>query len=203
MSARVAILISGGGSNMVSLASAMMKQTFASPVLVLSNVPNAGGLQKAKDLGLETALVDHTQFGGDRRAFERAVHNQLEAVTPDVICLAGFMRILSAEFVAPWEGKMLNIHPSILPKYKGLHTHQRALDAGDSEHGCSVHEVTAALDDGPILGRALIDVLPTDTSDSLAKRLLPFEHRLYPNVLMRFVAGQKETVIHDGRKCSR
>ncbi len=191
---RVAILISGGGSNMVALATSMTGDHPARPVLVLSNDPAAGGLDKARDLGIATGAVDHREFGKDRSAFEAVLHAELEESRPDVICLAGFMRILTPEFTARYEGRMLNIHPSLLPKYKGLHTHQRALDAGDVEHGCTVHEVTAALDDGPILGQARIDVRAGDTPETLAQRLLPLEHQLYPAVLRRFVGGDRTPV---------
>lgn len=195
MTSRVAILISGGGSNMVTLAQSMTGDHPARPVLVLSNDPDAGGLAKARALGIETAVVDHRDFPKDRPGFEAAINEVLAKAAPDFICLAGFMRILTAGFTAGWEGRMLNIHPSLLPKYKGLHTHQRALDAGDAEHGCTVHEVTAELDDGPILGQARIKVLPNDTAASLAARLLPLEHQLYPAVLRRFVAGDRTPVM--------
>jgi phosphoribosylglycinamide formyltransferase-1 len=188
---RVAILISGGGSNMVALANSMVGDHPARPVLVLSNNPDAGGLAKARDLGIATAVVDHREFVNDRNAFEDVLHTTLERFTPDIICLAGFMRILTSGFTARYSGRMLNIHPSLLPKYKGLHTHARALQAGDVEHGCSVHEVTAALDDGPILGQARLTIGPDDTTDTLAARLLPLEHRLYPVVLRRYAAGER------------
>jgi phosphoribosylglycinamide formyltransferase-1 len=195
---RVAILISGGGSNMVSLVNDMTGDHPARPVLVLSNDPHAGGLEKARALGVPTVAVDHKPFGKDRAAFDAAVHEALIAAQPDIICLAGFMRILTPEFTREWEGRMLNIHPSLLPKYKGLHTHQRALDAGDVEHGCSVHEVTAELDGGPILGQAKITVHADDTSDSLATRLLPFEHQLYPQVLRRYAADDRTPLLITG-----
>lgn len=186
---RVAILISGGGSNMVALVRAMQSGTVAAdPALVLSNDPDAGGLTKAAELGVPTAVVDHRAYP-DRPAFEDALHAELTAAGADVICLAGFMRILTPGFVARWEGRMLNIHPSLLPKYKGLHTHQRALDAGDTEAGCTVHLVTAALDDGPILGKARVPVLPDDTAETLAARVLVQEHQLYPAALARFLDG--------------
>ena len=188
---RVAILISGGGSNMVALARSMEGDHPAKPVLVLSNVPGAGGLEKAEAMGIPTAVVDHKPHGKDRTAFEAELQAALVAANPDLICLAGFMRVLTPEFVANWEGRMLNIHPSLLPKYKGLHTHARALEAGDTEHGCTVHEVTANLDDGPILGQARLAVEPGDTPETLAARLLPLEHQLYPAVLRRFVEGER------------
>jgi len=194
MSKRVAILISGGGSNMVALAESMVGDHPARPVVVISNDPNAGGLAKARDLGIATAVVDHREYANDRNAFEEVLHATLEDYKPDIVCLAGFMRILTEGFTARYEGRMLNIHPSLLPKYKGLHTHARALEAGDAEHGCSVHEVTAALDDGPVLGQARIAVEEGDTPDSLARRLLPLEHKLYPAVLRRFAMKDKTPV---------
>ncbi|MGR3501040.1 phosphoribosylglycinamide formyltransferase [Pseudaestuariivita sp.] len=190
MTKRVAILISGGGSNMVALADSMTGDHPARACLVLSNVEGAGGLAKAEALGIPTACVPHAPFAGDRAAFEAALHAQLMKAQPDILCLAGFMRVLTEGFVARWEGRMLNIHPSLLPKYKGLNTHQRALDAGDAEHGCSVHMVTPALDDGPILGQARVAVAPCDTAETLAAKVLVQEHRLYPAVLRRFAEGQ-------------
>jgi len=188
MTKRVAILISGGGSNMVRLVEAMQSGLIdATPVLVLSNIPDAGGLEKAHALGVPTAVVDHRPFKGDREKFDAAVNDALQQAAPDVVCLAGFMRILTPAFIARWEGRMLNIHPSLLPKYRGLHTHQRALDAGDRMAGCSVHLVTAELDAGPILGQTEVAVRPGDTADSLAARVLVEEHRLYPQVLADFV----------------
>lgn len=188
---RVAILISGGGSNMLALANSMTGDHAARPVLVMSNDPDAGGLAKARAMGIATAAVDHRGFRKDRSAFEAVLHATLEGYQPDIICLAGFMRILTGGFIAHYEGRMLNIHPSLLPKYKGLHTHARALENGDVEHGCSVHEVTAALDDGPILGQARLQVHADDTPDSLAARVLPLEHALYPSVLRRYAAGDR------------
>ena len=192
MSPRVAILISGGGSNMVRLVEDMQAQGYAAPVLVLANDPTAGGIDKAARLGVPTAIIDHRPFGRDRAAFEAELIQPLLAARPDVVCLAGFMRVLTPEFVQRFAGRMLNIHPSLLPKYPGLHTHQRALDAGDPEAGCTVHEVTPVLDDGPILGQARVSVQPGDTADTLAARVLLQEHRLYPAVLQRFVAGNRE-----------
>lgn len=190
---RVAILISGSGSNMVALAESMTGDHPGRPVLVLSNVPGAGGLAKAKALGIPTALVDHRRFDG-RVAFEAALTEALEPVRPDVICLAGFMRILTGGFTGRWAGKLLNIHPSLLPKYPGLDTHARAIAAGDAEAGASVHEVTEALDGGPILGQARVPVLPGDTPETLAARVLVEEHKLYPAVLRRFVTGDRTRV---------
>ena len=194
MSKRVAILISGGGSNMVTLIKSMTGDHPARPCLVLANDPAAGGLDKAKALGVPTAVVDHRPFGRDRAGFEAELSRVLDAHAPDILCLAGFMRVLTPDFVTRWQGRMLNIHPSLLPKYPGLHTHARALDAGDAEAGCSVHEVTAELDGGPILGQAQVQILPGDTPDILAARVLVQEHRLYPMVLRRFADGERGRV---------
>ncbi len=195
MTKRVAILISGGGSNMVALVDSMTGDHPARPVLVLANDPHAGGLAKARERGIPTHAIDHKPFGKDRAGFEEALQKALETAEPDIICLAGFMRILTPAFTAKWEGRMLNIHPSLLPKYKGLHTHARALEAGDTAHGCTVHEVTAALDDGPILGQARISISAGDTAETLAARLLPLEHALYPAVLRRFAQGDRTPVM--------
>lgn len=195
MKKRVAILISGGGSNMVSLIESMGPDHPAEPVLVLSNNPCAEGIARARALGVATAVVDHRPFGEDRQAFETAMQARLAEAVPDIICCAGFMRILTPSFIAKWQGRMLNVHPSLLPKYKGLHTHQRAIDAGDTQAGCSVHEVTAELDGGPVLGQARVSILPGDTPETLAARVLTQEHRLYPAVLRRFAVGEKEPLL--------
>ncbi|ESW59250.1 MAG: hypothetical protein Q27BPR15_18550 [Rhodobacter sp. CACIA14H1] len=196
MTKRVAILISGGGSNMLALLRDMgMGGHPARPVLVASNDPAAAGLAKAAAQGVPVAAVDHRPFKGDRTAFEAALLAPLLAAEPDILCLAGFMRVLTPDFVNRFAGRMLNIHPSLLPKYPGLHTHQRALDAGDAQAGCTVHEVTPVLDDGPILGQARVPVLEGDTADTLAARVLVQEHRLYPAVLRRFAAGDRTPVL--------
>ena len=179
---------------MVRLVEDMAINHPASPVLVLSNRPEAGGLAKAAALGVPTAVVDHKDYAGDRPAFEAAMSSVLDDVRPDILCLAGFMRILTSDFTRAWEGRMLNIHPSLLPKYRGLNTHARALEAGDTEAGCTVHEVTADLDDGPILGQARVPILSGDTPDTLADRVLVQEHTLYPEVLRRFAAGDRTLV---------
>jgi phosphoribosylglycinamide formyltransferase-1 len=145
-------------------------------------------------MGVPTAVVDHRPFKGDREAFQEALQAELVKAAPDILCLAGFMRVLTASFVQNWQGRMLNIHPSLLPKYRGLHTHARALEAGDAEHGCTVHEVTPELDEGPILGQAVVPVRAGDTPDDLAERVLVQEHRLYPAVLRRFAEGTRETL---------
>ncbi|MDD9707186.1 phosphoribosylglycinamide formyltransferase [Seohaeicola sp. SP36] len=195
MSRRVAILISGGGSNMIRLVESMTGDHPARCVLVASNDPNAAGLTRAADMGIPTVAVDHRAYKGDRPAFEAALQAELDRASPDILCLAGFMRVLTADFVEQWAGRMLNIHPSLLPKYKGLHTHARALEAGDAEAGCTVHLVTPALDDGPILGQARVPVLPGDTESDLAARVLVQEHRLYPMVLERFARGDLTPVM--------
>ncbi len=192
---RVAILISGGGSNMVALARDMTGDHPGRARLVISNDPGAGGLLKANALRIPTAVVDHRDFPRDRPAFEAALQATLDAARIEVVALAGFMRILTPAFTARWAGRMVNIHPSLLPDYKGLHTHLRALEDGVTIHGCTVHEVTADLDDGPVLGQARMRVLPGDTPQSLADRLLPLEHRLYPLVLRRFVGGDRTPVM--------
>jgi phosphoribosylglycinamide formyltransferase-1 len=192
---KVAIFISGGGSNMVRLVDSMTGDHPARACLVLSNTPDAGGLEKADARGIATEIVRHQPFDGNREAFESAITRAIGPYQPDLICLAGFMRKLTAGFVEPWAGRMLNIHPSLLPKYKGLNTHARALDAGDTVHGCTVHEVTARLDDGPILGQAEVPVLPGDTAETLAERVLEQEHRLYPAVLRRFVSGDRAPLL--------
>ncbi len=188
---RVAILISGGGSNMVRLVETMQAEGYATPVLVASNDAAAAGLDKAARMGVPTAAIDHRPFGRDRAAFEAELLKPILAARPDVVCLAGFMRVLTPEFVTRFAGRMLNIHPSLLPKYPGLHTHQRALEAGDTEAGCTVHEVTPVLDDGPILGQARVAILPDDTPETLAARVLTREHLLYPEVLRRFTRGER------------
>lgn len=192
---KVAILVSGGGSNMVSLADSMTGDHPARPCLVLSNDAEAGGLKKAAARGIPTAAVDHRPFKGDRAAFEAELVKPILEAGADIVCLAGFMRVLTEGFVSQFEGRMLNIHPSLLPKYKGLNTHARALEAGDSEAGCSVHEVTPLLDDGPLLGQARVPVLAGDTPETLAARVLAQEHKLYPAVLRRYAAGDKTPVL--------
>ena len=191
---RVAILISGGGSNMVQLVRSMTGDHPARAVLVASNDPAATGLARAAAMDIPTAAVDHRAFGRDRAAFEAALLKPLLAAQPDILCLAGFMRILTPEFVARFSGRMLNIHPSLLPKYPGLNTHARALAAGDAQAGATVHLVTPELDCGPILGQASVPVEPGDTPDTLAARVLTAEHRLYPTVLRRFAQGQTDRV---------
>ena len=194
MKKRVAILISCGGSNMVALLDSMTGDHAARACLVLSNNADAGGLSKAGARGVPTATVDHRPFNGDRQAFETMVQKKLVAAEADIVCLAGFMRILTPGFMSYWRGRILNIHPSLLPKYRGLHTHARTLAAGDTEHGCTVHEATGELDDGPILGQARVEVLADDTPETLAARVLKMEHLLYPAVLERFARGDRTPI---------
>ena len=194
MTKRVAILISGGGSNMVSLVDDMTGDHPARPCLVLANSAGAGGLQKAAERGVPTDFVDHREFKGDREAFEKEMISRIDASGADIVCLAGFMRILTPVFIDHYVGRMLNIHPSLLPKYRGLHTHARALEAGDVQAGCTVHEVTAELDDGPILGQARVPIEGGETPESLAAKVLVQEHLLYPAVLRRFAAGERAPV---------
>ena len=185
-----AILLSGSGSNMVALARSMTGDHPARPALVLSSDRAAPGLDRARELGLPTATIDPAHQPS-RAAFEAALAAEFVAAGIELVCLAGFMHILSPAFVARWHGRMLNIHPSLLPRHRGLDTHARALAAGDLEAGCTVHEVTAALDAGPILGQARLPVLAGDTPERLAARVLGAEHLLYPAVLRRFAAGDR------------
>ena len=200
---RLGILISGRGSNMEALLKAAADPVWpCEPVLVLSNKPDAGGLARAAAFGVKTAAVDHKIHGKDREAFERAVDAELQAAGVELITLAGFMRVLTPWFVNAWAGKLINIHPSLLPKYPGVDTHARCLAAGDTVHGCTVHQVTAGVDEGPAIGQAEIDVLPGDTPDTLAARVLNAEHLLYPRCLAAVArkGGTRvmETVVVDG-----
>lgn len=181
---RLAILISGRGSNMEALLSAAEDPAYpAKPVLVASNRPDAKGLETAAAAGIPTLAIDHKLYGKDREAFERALDMALTDAGTEIIALAGFMRVLTPWFVTRWEGRMINIHPSLLPKYKGLDTHQRAIDAGDADAGCTVHWVSAGVDEGEIIAQAAVPILPGDTAETLAARTLPEEHKLYPRAL--------------------
>jgi phosphoribosylglycinamide formyltransferase 1 len=191
---RVAILISGRGSNMVALIEAAKAPDYpAAVVLVVSNRPDAAGLARAQEAGIDTAVIDHQPFGDDREAFERALDRELQARQIDLVCLAGFMRLLTGDFVRRWSGRMLNIHPALLPQFKGLHTHRRALAAGVSRHGATVHFVVPEMDSGPIIAQDSVPVLAGDTEETLARRVLEIEHRLYPQAL-RLVAEGKATL---------
>ncbi len=184
MKKRVAALISGRGSNLQALLDA--EQDAYEIVLVLSNRPDALGLERARYCGIEAVAIDHKDFGKDREAFERAMDEVLRARDIDLIALAGFMRVLTPFFVRAWAGRLINIHPSLLPKYPGVDTHQRALDAGDAEHGCTVHLVVEDVDAGPILGQARVPILPGDDVHTLTYRVLEQEHVLYPAALAKF-----------------
>lgn len=192
---RVAVLISGRGSNMEALIEAARDPAFPAEIaLVLSNKPDAAGLETARAAGIATAAIDHRPFRGDREAHERAIDAALEAAGIECVCLAGYMRLLTPFLCGRWAGRMLNIHPSLLPAYPGLHTHERVLKAGETQHGCTVHLVTEVMDEGPILGQAAVPVLDGDTPEILAARVLAEEHRLYPAMLARHVTGGRATV---------
>jgi phosphoribosylglycinamide formyltransferase-1 len=195
---RVAILISGRGSNMAALIEAAKDKNYpAEIVLVLSNCPDAGGLATARSHGIATQAVDHTTFGKDRAAFERALQTVLEEHRIDLVCLAGFMRLLSPLLVGQWQNRMLNIHPALLPAFKGLDTHKRAIEAGAKIHGATVHFVVPEMDAGPIIMQGMVAVRDGDTEQSLAARVLAAEHRIYPEAL-RLVAEGRVNVV-DGR----
>lgn len=186
---RVAILISGRGSNMVSLIEAARAPDYpAEIVLVLSNRPDAAGLVRAREAGIPARAIDHKAFP-DRARFDAALQAELEAAGVELIVLAGFMRILTDAFVEAWAGRMINIHPSLLPLFKGTHTHERALEAGVRLHGCTVHYVVPELDAGPIVAQAAVPVLPGDDADTLSARVIVQEHRLYPAALALIAGG--------------
>ncbi|MBS0238295.1 MAG: phosphoribosylglycinamide formyltransferase [Proteobacteria bacterium] len=202
---RTAILISGRGSNMQSLVEAARAANYpAEIVLVASNRPEAPGIGWAEKQGLATTIIDHKQYPS-REAFEAHLQTALDAHGVELVALAGFMRLMTPEFVERWRGRMINIHPSLLPSFKGLHTHERALEAGVKIAGCTVHFVRAEMDDGPIIAQAAVPVLPSDSPDTLAARVLAAEHRVYPAALRLVAAGgiqsrdQKVTIIqHSG-----
>jgi formyltetrahydrofolate-dependent phosphoribosylglycinamide formyltransferase len=188
--ARVAVLISGRGSNMAALIEAAKDPAYpAEIVLVLSNIADAGGLDIAQAAGIETAVIAHAPFGKDREAHERMIDARLRQSGVQIVALAGYMRVLTPYLVETWAGRMINIHPSLLPAFPGLHTHQRALEAGVAKHGCTVHLVTTGVDEGPILGQAEVDVLPDDDEDRLGARVLEQEHQLYTRCLADLVRG--------------
>ena len=194
MKQNVGILISGSGSNMAELVQSMTDDHPGRAAVVVSNMKGALGLERAKSLGVATRFIEYSSFGRDRLAFEAALQSILKDFDVDMLCLAGFMRILSPSFVTAWTDRILNIHPSLLPKFKGLNTHQRALNAAEHEAGCSVHLVTAKLDDGPVLGQGRLAILEEDTAETLAARVLKLEHRLYPEVLHRFMLGERKPI---------
>lgn len=186
---RVVVFISGGGSNMVALADACAAPDFPAEIIaVISDKPTAGGLAKAAERGIATHVFERRAYAS-KIEHEAAILAALAALSPDIICLAGYMRLLSADFIRPYEGRILNIHPSLLPLFPGLHTHQRALDAGMMVAGCTVHFVTEGMDEGPIVAQSVVPVLPGDTSDSLAARVLTVEHRSYAQALRLFADG--------------
>lgn len=186
----IVILISGRGSNMEAVVRAAENEGWPARIAaVISNKPEAKGLEFAQSRGIPTAVVANKDFAS-RAEFDAALQETIDRFTPDLVVLAGFMRILTAPFVAHYEGRMLNIHPSLLPLFPGLGTHQQALDAGESEHGATVHFVTAELDHGPVVAQARVPVLPGDTEDTLSARVLVEEHKLYPHAVRLFVEGR-------------
>jgi phosphoribosylglycinamide formyltransferase-1 len=195
---RTAILISGRGSNMAALLSAAADPAFpAEIVLVLSNKPAAGGLARAREAGIPTAVVESRPFGRDRAGFELAMEAAMAEHGVELIALAGFMRVLTEDFVNRWSGRMVNIHPSLLPSFPGVDTHARALAAGVRLHGCTVHLVTPGVDEGPIIAQAAVPVLPEDTEETLGARVLEQEHILYPAALALVAAGRVR--VEEGR----
>jgi phosphoribosylglycinamide formyltransferase-1 len=191
MKKRVAVLISGRGSNMTALIEAAKAQDYpAAIVVVVSNRPDALGLVRARESGIAIALIDHTKFGKDREAFERALDAALHAHRIEIVCLAGFMRLLTPWFVDRWSGRMINIHPALLPRFKGLDTHRRALESGAEEHGATVHFVSVGMDEGPVILQRAVPVLGSDTEASLAARVLEVEHQIYPQALRLVAEGR-------------
>jgi phosphoribosylglycinamide formyltransferase-1 len=186
---RTAILISGRGSNMARLIAAASEPAYPAEIaLVVSNRPDAAGVALARAAGIEAMVLDHRPFRGDRAAHETAIDAALHRARIGIVCLAGYMRVLTPRLIEPWQGRMLNVHPSLLPAFPGLDTHARALAAGVKLHGCTVHLVTQTVDEGPILAQAAVPVLPDDTPDVLAERVLAQEHRIYPMALRSFAA---------------
>jgi phosphoribosylglycinamide formyltransferase 1 len=195
---RVAVLISGRGSNMAALVEAAKDKNYpAEIVLVVSNRPNAEGIAYARKAGIATTIIDHTDYGKNRKAFEQALQAVLEGSGIEIVCLAGFMRLLTRWFIARWAGRMLNIHPALLPSFKGLHTHDQALTAGARTHGATVHFVTADMDAGPIVCQAAVPVIDGDTAETLAARVLAVEHKIYPLALQWLAEGKLR--IADGK----
>jgi phosphoribosylglycinamide formyltransferase-1 len=185
----IVVLISGGGSNLQAIIDASNDDLPVEIKAVISNKATAYGLERARQAGIETVVVDHTRYES-RQAFDGELSRAIDTFEPGLVVLAGFMRILSDEFVHHYEGRMLNIHPSLLPKYKGTNTHARAIEAGDSEGGCSVHLVTAELDAGPVLLQARVPILEGDTPETLAARVLEQEHKIYPEAIRQFALKQ-------------
>ena len=202
---RVAVLISGRGSNMAALIEAAKDKDYPAEIaLVLSNRADAGGLLVAQASGIATEVVEHTQFGKDRASFERAVQATLERHRIEIVCLAGFMRLLTAEFVSRWQDRMLNIHPALLPAFKGLDTHKRAIESNAKVHGATVHFVVPEMDSGPIIAQGAVNVHAGDTEEALALRVLKVEHRIYPVALKLVAEGrvqvEKGHCLIDGAK---
>lgn len=198
---RVAVLISGRGSNMMALIEAAKARDYPAVIaLVVSNSPDALGLERARVAGIATAVVDHRPFGGDRKAFERALDAELAAHRIELVCLAGFMRLFTPWFVTRWSGRMLNIHPALLPQFKGLDTHRRALQAGVTRHGATVHFVVPETDSGPIVMQDSVPVRDGDTEQTLAARVLEIEHRIYPEALRRVAEGRVVFDAKSGRQ---
>jgi len=194
---RVAVLISGRGSNMAALIEAAKEPAYPAEIaLVLSNRPDAAGLRFAREAGVATAVVDHTVFGRDREAFERTLQEVLQNHRIDLVCLGGFMRLLTPWFVGRWHGRLLNIHPALLPEFKGLDTHERALKAGVKFHGATVHFVVPEMDSGPIIAQERVPVYESDNVETLAARVLEVEHRLYPQAL-KLVAEGRVTIANE------
>ncbi|KAA3504457.1 phosphoribosylglycinamide formyltransferase [Rhizobium rhizogenes] len=186
---RVVVFISGSGSNMVSLAKACQTADFpAEIVCVISDTASAGGLEKAQDLGIPTLVFERRTYAS-KAEHEGAILAALGEIAPDIICLAGYMRLISGDFIAPYEGRIINIHPSLLPLFPGLNTHQRAIDSGMKISGCTVHFVTEGMDEGPTIAQGAVPVLSNDTTETLAARLLSVEHQLYPLALQRLAEG--------------
>jgi phosphoribosylglycinamide formyltransferase-1 len=188
---RVAVLISGRGSNMAALIEAAKAKDYPAEIaMVMSNRPEAGGLLVARAAGIATETVDHTKFSGDRNRFEHEIQSLLEKYRIEIICLAGFMRLLTADFLERWQWRILNIHPALLPDFKGLDTHKRVIDAGVKIHGATVHFVVPELDSGPVIAQGAINVRPGDSEEALAVRVLKVEHRIYPLALKLVAEGR-------------
>ena len=197
---KTAILISGRGSNMTALINAAQDPSFPAEItIVISNAPSAGGLEMAQSLGIKTNIIDHTEYAS-RDSFEDALHQCLTLEGVELVCLAGFMRILGANFISQWQRRLLNIHPSLLPAFRGLHTHKKALEAGVKIHGCTVHHVVPDLDAGSIISQAAVPVLENDTDETLAARVLEAELQLYPDALRRTALALRGTDLPNARR---
>ncbi|AZQ84716.1 phosphoribosylglycinamide formyltransferase [Colwellia sp. Arc7-635] len=196
MRSRIVVLISGGGTNLQAIIDASKQDNYSGDVVaVVSNKADVYGLTRAQDAAIATSVLSHKDFE-TREAYDSALINEINSHQPDLVVLAGFMRILTPKFVQTYQGRLINIHPSLLPKYQGLHTHQRAIDAGDTEHGVSVHFVTEELDGGPVILQAKVPVFPEDNADDLAQRVHQQEHRIYPMVV-NWCCTQRVTMVED------